>query len=171
MSYVSQVFCSPYLLFDNLSCDSYNTARLQIISAPENIDLGEPETDQPVPAPSAVAARHHPLPSDSEGNTTAPVIVSEAIDSARSSDVTARLRSYIPVPSTTQADADIIGIADEEDEVDFWGGTSPRERAMLEAQMRDEEDSESSESTDEEIDMMNEDEDDEDDEMSIFGHR
>ena len=96
------------------------------------------------------------------------------MNSAGSSDGIGRLRSHIQVPSTAQADTDIMGAADEEDEVDFWGGTSPRERAMLEAQMMDQADSdseESEESTDEEIDMMNEDEDEDDDEMAIFGHR
>ena len=82
--------------------------------------------------------------------------------------------------STAPMDIETTDVRDsEEDEVDFWGGTRPRERASLEETMRPEREAAGSGSdesmSDEDLDMMDEDDndndDDEDDEMAIFGHR
>ena len=63
---------------------------------------------------------------------------------------------------------------DEDDDVDFWGGESPRERALsAERRTRDAATSDDSDDDSDEImDDESEDEDDDDDDhMDIFGHR
>ena len=70
---------------------------------------------------------------------------------------------------------DSSDVGDEEDDVDFWGGESLRERALLdERRIRDaaelDDSDDASDDSDEVMDDESE-EDDDDDHMDIFGHR
>lgn len=59
---------------------------------------------------------------------------------------------------------------DEEEEMDFWGGHSPRSAAVdADVELADVEDTASSSSEDEA--MTEDDEDEVDDEIVLFGHR
>ena len=76
-----------------------------------------------------------------------------------------------------------IESSDEEDDVDFWGGESPRDRALSADRARrtaemqfvrddGEEDEDDDEDDDEVMEDESDDDDDEDyDHMEIFGHR
>ena len=92
---------------------------------------------------------------------------------AQSTSPTAMDRLVFPL----QLDDDISDAMDtSEDEVDFWGGESPRERMLHQRKSRTISTSETSSESDDEstTDEMEEDEEDDDDEidpMEIFGHR
>lgn len=157
-------------------CDSYNTARLHIISAPKDIELDEPETD--IPAPTTAI-----LPEQAVAGvptTTEPIVIPSAV-CQRPQEQLARTDTE---SSTVPMDIETTDTRDaEEDEVEFWGGTSPRERALLEKAMRAERketapDSDESMSDGEDLEMMGQDDDgdddvagEENDQMAIFGHR
>jgi hypothetical protein len=63
--------------------------------------------------------------------------------------------------------------AEDEDDVDFWGGESPRDKSLLENAKADVDDSEEDDDEDEDADMDDgmDDEEEEDDHMELFGHR
>ena len=116
-----------------------------------------------------------------------------ALDALRTRPSEVRLRdahsasppagSWIVVPdgsaqALVDTDAMDIDDEDEDDDVDFWGGESPRERALSagrrtrDAATSDNSDDESDDSDDSNEVMDDEsEEDDGDDHMDIFGHR
>lgn len=154
-------------LIDEISrCDSYNTARLQIISAPEDVELDEPEND--IPAPELVMESEETVPETPATTelSIAPRVVDQRPEGQFSPTYTESSAVPMNIDTTDTGDS-------EEDEVEFWGGTSPRERALLQEAMRAEKgeaESDSDESmSDEDVEIMDDDEDD--DEMAIFGHR
>lgn len=89
--------------------------------------------------------------------------------------------SWVVVPGgSLQAEVstdlmDVDGSSEvEEDDVDFWGGESPRERGLLAERERgamDMDDSDDDSEDEDEIMDDDTDDDNEDDHMDIFGHR
>ena len=63
---------------------------------------------------------------------------------------------------------------DDEDSVEFWGGESPRDRALSQRmEMEEDDDSSSDDSEDSDVVMEDDDDDDEEDELdlALIGHR
>ena len=184
-------------------CDSYNTAQLQILSeldhttgniasgmtdralAPHNVDTLLPE------------ALHSVLRGRSAAQwingrriaTSASVLDSmrqstSNLDSrrgARSTSVSAMDRIAFPDSNSDSDDTDAMDTgSEEEDDVDFWGGESPRDRA-LHARLRvadqlvsETDDEETDDEDDDGDDLMADEVDDDDmeeDYMDVFGHR
>lgn len=182
----------------DIRCDSYNTAQIQLLSEPtgESIsaDGGLPAADSNnEPAeflPEAVQTfsrgRSHVSITDAS-RSAASAYQTNLLDThhinqlerqaVRSSSSAAIGRLALPESDTNESD-DVI---DTDDDVDFWGGGSPRQRVMgddgPDSHRLGESPTDSDESDSMEGDIaVNDDDDDDlddddDDGMEIFGHR
>ncbi|MCJ1399027.1 hypothetical protein MMC11_002229 [Xylographa trunciseda] len=179
-------------------CDSYNTAQISIIGNPRSLpgtdvqNDGNPQIQDNVDLllPEAVQAFSRGRTSGRNSLIRRPATSATALDALRTRPSEVRLRdshsaspaagSWVVIPdgsAEVPVDLDAMDMddEDEEDEVDFWGGESPRERALsAETRTRDaatmNDSDDDSEDSDEVMDDESE-EDDDDDHMDIFGHR
>ncbi|MCJ1412300.1 hypothetical protein MMC19_006394 [Ptychographa xylographoides] len=191
-------------------CDSYNTAQISITSVPRTspAELGSaaaPHTQRPdnvdLVLPEAVQAYARGRTVGRASLVRRPATSATALDSLRNplhlnpsqriarSASPAAASGLILINPTEGYDAMDIGddieieSSDEEDDVDFWGGESPRDRALSADRARrtaemqfvrddGEEDEDDDEDDDEVMEDESDDDDDEDyDHMEIFGHR
>ena len=182
------------------SCDSYNTAQLQILAGPDRD--GESEQAQDAPqnnADPSVISRSNSRGRSTQ-NVTAPRRPTSAppsgsvqsfLESSAWPDVRDRNAHSVapntvpfaqPSPGGSSSDAEDSMDTDEdwESEIEFWGGESPRSRLTsptLDHEMAIDDNSEEGEgegddSGDENMsDDAEEDEADEYNRMDIFGHR
>lgn len=183
------------------SCDSYNTAQLQILAGPDRDGESAQAQDAPqTDSDPSVISRSH-----SRGRSTQNVTASRRPTSAPPSgsvqsflessawpDVRGRNAHSVapnsvpfaqPSPGASSSDAEDSMDTDEdwESEMEFWGGESPRSRLAsptLDHEMAIDDDSEEGgeeagdDSEDENMsDDAEEDEADEYNRMDIFGHR
>ncbi|MCJ1475352.1 hypothetical protein MMC13_004014 [Lambiella insularis] len=181
-------------------CDSYNTAQISITgnsrtnrgaSPDELIDTHMVENADLL-LPEAVQTFSGGQPAVRSGMIRRPATSEIALDALRIRPSEVHLRdahsaspsaaSWVVVPNDgmqAEVPTDLMdvdgGNDDNEDDVDFWGGESPRERALSTQGRRDAEEMDGSEDESEDDDddeiMDDDSEDDEDDHMDIFGHR
>ena len=189
-------------------CDSYNTAQISISSGSAShsravaTDPAEspPPQEADVLIPEGVQTFSRGRSIHTGNITRRPALSAPGVDntrqssrsiphprSARSTSITAMNRFALPESADVSSE-DEDPTEDEEDDVDFWGGQSPRERMTLERTRKRRDDAEDdgdelmddeledSEDEDEEEDdeQGQEDEDDDDadeDHMEVFGHR
>ncbi|MCJ1415849.1 hypothetical protein MMC32_002183 [Xylographa parallela] len=179
-------------------CDSYNTAQISIIGNPRSLPgIGvQIDGNSQIPddvdllLPEAVQAFSRGRTSGRNSLIRRPATSATALDALRTRPSEVRQRdarsASPPVSSWTvvsdgnaralvNTDAMDMDDGDEEDDVDFWGGESPRERALLaERRTRDAAKIDDSDDDSDDSDEIMEDEseeDDDDDHMDIFGHR
>ncbi|MCJ1370006.1 hypothetical protein MMC20_001218 [Loxospora ochrophaea] len=181
-------------------CDSYNTAQIQIW-VPEELDLGDDNF------PGSQTGDLHVVDSAEHSTRTRPTgslaslrgygSSNPALETERSSEYAApdsrMFRSISSVmlnqPMTTEESSGVLDDPDpmetdeEYDDVDFWGGESPRERAKSQVSTSnandneveggdDEDDEEDSETDSMDNDSEDDDDDDDDDDyMVLCGHR
>ncbi|MCJ1243511.1 hypothetical protein MMC30_000708 [Trapelia coarctata] len=172
-------------------CDSYNTAQISITSMPRV---------NPEEAASHVAGAQLPdavnliLPDAvqafargrSRGTTTSlhrsatanPEMETGHTRPTFSRRTTQSASGRVSTPAAVSEGANTEDeSADEEDDVDFWGGESPRDKAlpmragngMADTDESDEEDEDEDDTMDDDLDT--DDDDEEDDHMELFGHR
>ncbi|MCJ1379017.1 hypothetical protein MMC17_002116 [Xylographa soralifera] len=185
-------------IFIIVKCDSYNTAQISIIGNPrslpgmdvQNDGNSQIRDDVDLLLPEAVQSFSRGRTSGRNSLIRRPATSATALDSLRTLPSEVRLRdahsasppagSWIVIPdgsaqALVNTDAMDMDDEDEEDDVDFWGGESPRERALsAERRNRDavttDDSDDDSDDSDEIMDDESE-EDDDDDHMDIFGHR
>ncbi|MCJ1390443.1 hypothetical protein MMC18_003302 [Xylographa bjoerkii] len=193
----SDLGCAHYKRNVKLQCDSYNTAQISIIGNPRSLpgmDVRNDGSSQiqdnvDLLLPEAVQAFSRGRTSGRNSLIRRPATSATALDALRTRPSEVRLRnahsaspvsSWVVIPdgsAQVPADADAMDmdVEDEEDDVDFWGGESPRERALsAEKRVRNaatiSDSDDDSDDSDEIMDDESE-EDDDDDHMDIFGHR
>ena len=186
-------------------CEGYNTTQLEVINPP-NLD---DQTEQPPPDPenltpqaenaneaivSAMAQRaatlagsQHPSTARSEVATsaTSPWLIPRHRSTRSASPAISNYfgleRRDSPRQPNVQTSTENTTEDQSDDELEFWGGHSPRSLGSFLERMRsprvnwDDSESESDESMDDEDDedeeMEEDDDDDEEDEIALFGHR
>ncbi|KAL6715071.1 hypothetical protein ACLMJK_007332 [Lecanora helva] len=178
-------------------CDSYNTAQLQLLSDPEvETRLSQtPDTthDDMSDNVSRQGSRGRPVYSSHSRQATrsappsALLITRDILESTswpnsqtrQAHSVAPTGTQFTPSSSNSSSDSDPDDSMDTDEEVDFWGGESPRPRLVSppqgqEMDVNDSSEEEYDESEDEDMTDDNdwdEDEADEHDQMEIFGHR
>ncbi|MCJ1283940.1 hypothetical protein MMC26_003271 [Xylographa opegraphella] len=187
-------------IFITVKCDSYNTAQISIIGNPRSvsgIDIqndgnSQIRDDVDLLLPEAVQAFSRGRTSGRNSLIRRPATSATALDALRTRPSEVRLRDvhsasppaggWIVIPdggAQALAPTDAMDMDDEDDDdddVDFWGGESPRDRALsAERRARDaatmDDSDDDSDDSDEIMDDESEEEDDDDDHMDIFGHR
>ena len=140
------VLIMQWVLISQCSCSSYNTAQLQILSGPEPESLPAPDNEGILRGVDVgelvVPSLSENRPSISSTRRNSMSITSPTIEnptSAPNSQPHPSATSIEENPSSTQivADVDAEDDEEEEDEVDFWGGESPRERRISALQRED----------------------------------
>ena len=160
-------------------CDSYNTARLRIVSGPGHTENAIDEIESRMRESSESLARGRAI---SIGNQLRAVSASAIdLDSHRGGQFVRNAQSTSPTilgrfasSRIHDGGSDTMETSDDE-EVDFWGGESPRDRTLQEIgdnSVASESASSDDDDEDDELMVMDDlDEEDDDDRMAIFGHR
>lgn len=179
------------------SCDSYNTAQLQILAGPDvGVESAQAQdTPQGTSDPSIISRPNSRGRSAQNTISRRPISappsgsIQSFLESSAWPDVRGRMAHSVapdtvpfaqPSPGASISDAEdsMDTDGDWESEMEFWGGESPRSRLTsptLDHEMAIDDDSEEGEGDDSGDENMSEDaEEDEADEynrMDIFGHR
>lgn len=182
------------------SCDSYNTAQLQLLSdahssgdtvvhGADGTPVAVDDTDVLLPEAleanmrgrtSTIGEQRRRLATSTSAveSLSQPAYGRTVLRRTRSISVTAMNRIIIPGDLGDGSDSDAMDTGSDEDDVDFWGGESPRDRKLQarlqrdnDAMMESGDESERDDNDDENMTDESEDEDAEDDYMEIYGHR
>lgn len=191
-----QVDHLPFYQLILFSCDSYNTAQLQLLSgsgpeepASQTSEGAEPEIINPISRPNSRGRSRHQnstrQPTISEP-PSALIFTRDLLESSSWPDLrfrdahsaaTNQLSSTPPSPPPSGSDPDDSMGTDDEEEIEFWGGESPRPRQFSPIHGREmalDDSSEDDEDDEDESDDVSDNDDldeDEYDRMEFIGHR